>query len=198
MIHDLGGPSSLKEFESEENIYALLEKEQNYFGRFYFSLYKGFSSYLLGDAKGAYEHLANAKNYLSAVPGSVVLADYYIYLPLIALELIDLSNPEEDLQNSIEESITILEKWNSSIPDNFQFRIDLIKAIKKDKEGHVLEALELYDAAIDQATKQEMLPLKAIALEKAGIIDAKSWEKQNWRSLPEGRLFDLSRIWSNQ
>jgi predicted ATPase/signal transduction histidine kinase len=170
LIHDLGGPSSLKEFESEENIYALLEKEQNYFGRFYFSLYKGFSSYLLGDAKGAYEHLANAKNYLSAVPGSVVLADYYIYLPLIALELIDLSNPEEDLQNSIEESITILEKWNSSIPDNFQFRIDLIKAIKKDKEGHVLEALELYDAAIDQATKQEMLPLKAIALEKAGIM----------------------------
>ncbi len=168
LINDLGGPSQLKTFESEGSIYALLEKEQNYFGRFYFSLYKGFSSYLLGDPKEAYVHLANAKNYLSAVPGSAVLADYYIYLPLIALELIDFSNPDEELQNSIEESLVILGKWNSSIPDNFQFRIDLINAIKKDKEGHILDALDLYDSVISQTTKQEMLPLKAIAFEKAG------------------------------
>ncbi|WP_296702621.1 ATP-binding sensor histidine kinase [Algoriphagus sp.] len=170
LINDLGGPSHLTTFESEESIFSLLEKEQNYFGRFYFYLYKGFSSYLLGNPKGAYDYLVNAKNYLSAVPGSVVLADYYIYLPLIALDLIDFSNPDEELQNSIEESVVILEKWNSSIPENFQFRIDLISAIKKDKEGHILDALELYDSVITQTTKQEMLPLKAIAFEKAGIM----------------------------
>ncbi|MBN3581361.1 AAA family ATPase [Algoriphagus aestuarii] len=168
MINDLGGPSSLPAIDPESAIYSLLEKEQNYFGRFYFFLYKGFSSYLLGDTPFAYEQLSIAKNFLSALPGSTVLADYYTYLPLIALELVSGKTPTEEITAEIEESLAILEKWNASIPSNFQFRIDLIRATQLEQKGHILEALDLYDSVISLAAKQEMLPLKALAFEKAG------------------------------
>ncbi|WP_373395772.1 hypothetical protein V8V91_14550 [Algoriphagus halophilus] len=168
MIKDLGGSSSLETIDSESVIYSHLEKEQNYFGRFYFFLYKGFSSYLLGDIPFAYEQVSIAKNYLSALPGSTVLADYYTYLPLIALELVSGKTPSEEITAEIDESLAILEKWNASIPENFQFRIDLIRATQLEQKGHLLEALDLYDSVISLASKQEMLPLKAIAFEKAG------------------------------
>jgi histidine kinase len=167
-LHDLGAPTQLQSIETDEHIYALLEREQNYFGRFYFFLYKGFSSYLLGNTQEAFDYISNAKNYLSAVPGSVVLADYYIYLPMISLELMDPKEPNPELQTAVEESLAVLEKWNASAPENFQFRIDLIHAIQKEKQGHILDALDLYDAVISQTSKNEMLPLKAIAFEKAG------------------------------
>jgi signal transduction histidine kinase len=149
-------------------LFKQIEQANNYSGKMFFFLYKGVVAYLLGKSPEAYDLIKKSGDFLFSVPGLIILVDYHTYTALVILELISSSDSDEELQKSLDESITVLEKWNDSIPENFQFRLDLIHGIQKEMEKDYLGALDFYESAIQLSSTQEVLPIKAIAAEKAG------------------------------
>ncbi len=155
---------------TDDELFALIEQAHNLSGKMFFFVFKAYVSYMQGKPMEAYEHIKNATMLLFAVPGIIIMVDYHTYLPLIALELLAENGPDEELEKVVAESKAALEQWNASVPENFQFRLDLVKAIEQEIAGDHLAALHLYESSVQGASKYAMLPVKAIALEKAGAM----------------------------
>ena len=61
-----------------------------------------------------------------------------------------------------------LQQWADLCPDNFMARLLLIQAEMARLADEVPRAMTLYDAAIDDATEHQFLPVAAITCERAG------------------------------
>ncbi|WP_437876392.1 AAA family ATPase [Sorangium sp. So ce513] len=135
-----------------------------------FCLYlaKGMLLYYFGEPKLAYECLRTGEEYQDAV-GFVTVVQQNLYCSLSALAALDrLSGDERDAALAkVEANQRRLEAWAFHAPENSQHKHDLVGAELARVRRSVVEAMELYDRAIEGARRHGYIQEEALACELA-------------------------------
>lgn len=131
---------------------------------------KTFLSYLFKQPGEAVENAKLAEECISAVPGMIVVAQHNFYYSLALLA--QYWHWEEREQKHALRKVASLQKqmhhWAEHAPCNFQHKYDLVEAERARVKGEQIEALELYEQAIQGAREQGYTHEEALANELAG------------------------------
>ncbi len=162
---------------NEQEYLPLLKQANDRTGLHYFYVNKLILYYLFGDHQQALENAIAAANYLDGVTAFLVVPVFHFYDSLVRLALYpSVSNVEQDsLLNQVEANQEKMRKWTDYAPMNFQHKFDLVEAEKSRVLGERLEAIDLYDRAIQGAKENDYINDVAIAYELA----AKFYLSQN-------------------
>jgi predicted ATPase/signal transduction histidine kinase/CheY-like chemotaxis protein/tRNA A-37 threonylcarbamoyl transferase component Bud32 len=153
----------------EVTMLPLLRKAKNIMSLFAAYLAKLILSYLLKDYISAIENASLAAEYEVSVKGlaTVGLHNFYYSLALLA-QYPHVSKEEQQQYLSIVASNQEkMQKWAFHAPANYQHKYYLVEAEKARILGLSLEAMELYDRAIQGAKEQAYLQEEALANELA-------------------------------
>ncbi|WP_437589412.1 AAA family ATPase [Sorangium sp. So ce1000] len=136
-----------------------------------FSLYlaKGMQLYYFGHTKQACYYLRAAEEFQDAVGGMaiVVVHSFFSALSLLA-ELDRMAESERDAAlATVGASQRALEAWAGSAPENNRHRHDLVSAELARVKCAWVEAMDLYDRAIEGARKHGYMQDEALACELA-------------------------------
>ncbi|PTL78248.1 ATP-binding sensor histidine kinase [Vitiosangium sp. GDMCC 1.1324] len=127
-------------------------------------------SYLLGDIEDAAEMSREAGPHLENIRGQFFTVDHNFYTSLTLAACCDRSTPEQraGLLEQLEAHQRQLGIWADNCPENFRHKHQLVSAELARIAGHHVEALRLYDLAIEGAHREEFLQDEALANELAG------------------------------
>ncbi|XXX76529.1 AAA family ATPase [Sorangium sp. So ce134] len=132
-------------------------------------LAKGMLLYYFGSAQQAYACLRAGEEYQDAAMGMVTDLEYKFYYSLAILAAIDhLPDGERaDALAKVDAFRQRLEMWARSAPENVQHKHDLVSAELARVKQAALEAMDLYDRAIEGARKHGYVQEEALAYELA-------------------------------
>ncbi|MEG4043867.1 AAA family ATPase [Microcoleus sp. Pol17_C1] len=132
-------------------------------------IYKLLLAYLFSNYTAALDHIAQAKPYLMAVSGFVLVPAFHFYAALAHLVLFP-TQPETEQAEIItqaEAHQTTLQQWAQNAPMNHLHKWYLVEAEKNRVLGNKAEAIEMYDRAISGAKDNKFLNEEALANELA-------------------------------
>ncbi|MGA9380571.1 MAG: SpoIIE family protein phosphatase, partial [Phormidium sp.] len=154
---------------NEQEYLPLLKQANDRTGLHYFYVNKLILYYLFGDHQQALENAIAAANYLDGVTAFLVVQVFHFYDSLVRLALYpSVPNVEQDsLLNQVQANQEKMRKWADRAPMNFQHKFDLVEAEKCRILGERLEAIDLYDRAIQGAKENDYINDVAIAYELA-------------------------------
>ena len=123
---------------------------------FYLYLAKVILSYLIKDYGQAVKIAELAATYEDAAVGFLHLPQYSFYYSLSLLGLYSHASPKQKKQymQQVVKNQQKLGKWAKFAPSNNQHKYDLVEAEKQRLAGNKLEAMEMYDRAIQTAKEQ--------------------------------------------
>ena len=143
-----------------------------------FSLFKLILCYLFGESESAQSHAVECRRHL-IVTGMTNEPQLYFYDSLSVL--VKLSPESEEISEvleRVEKNQTELQQhWAKYAPMNYQHKVDLVAAEKCRVFGQKLEAIDLYDRAIQGAKENEYIQEAALAYELAAKFYL-SWGKE--------------------
>jgi len=126
--------------------------------------------YLLNDYDQALDAARLGEPYVQAATGLLYAYVYHFYHSLILLA--HYANVDRAEQAKILEKVAAQQEkmkfLASHAPANFQHKYDLVEAEKARVLGQTLEAMALYDRAIQGARKEQYIQEEALAYERAG------------------------------
>ncbi|QRN93944.1 AAA family ATPase [Archangium violaceum] len=127
-------------------------------------------SYFLGDVEDAWEMSRRTRELLAYLRGWHLLTEHNFYTSLTLAARYDRAPPEEKahLMEELVANQRQLGIWAENCPENYRHKHQLISAELARIEGHHLEALRLYDQAIEAAHREQFLHEEALASELAG------------------------------
>ncbi|WP_437967223.1 AAA family ATPase [Sorangium sp. So ce260] len=136
-----------------------------------FSLHlaKGIQLYFFNYPKNAASSLRAGEEYQDGAAGFITLVEHNFYYSLSTLAAYD-EVPMEERSAAlagVEANQLRLEAWARSAPQNHQHKYDLVKAELARVKQSVLEAMDLYDRAIQGARKHGYMHEEALACELA-------------------------------
>ncbi|MDY6936464.1 MAG: AAA family ATPase [Cyanobacteriota bacterium] len=145
-----------------------LTSASDFFGLYFFHLYKLMLCYLFEDVEAARHHGIEGRNYLVAGAGTVGEAAFYLYdsLGILAAASSPASETSEAFDR-LEENQTKLQHWARYAPMNYQHKVDLVAAEKSRVFGAKADAIEQYDRAIAGAKANQYIQEEALANELA-------------------------------
>ncbi|MBW4492054.1 MAG: AAA family ATPase [Oscillatoria princeps RMCB-10] len=151
---------------------AILEKATK--NNIYLLLYAAYLSktirfYLLGDSAQAAQYAALTSQYVRGVTSLSLNATHNFYYSLALLAQYPGAShcDREQILKQVSANQEIMQQWAKYAPSNFQHKYELLEAEKSRVLGLVLEAIELYDRAIQGAKEKEYLQEEALANELA-------------------------------
>ncbi|HIE02190.1 MAG TPA: GAF domain-containing protein, partial [Thiotrichaceae bacterium] len=156
-----------KFFNEEESI-PLLLKDKDGVSLFCIALSKEQLAYLFKDNQLALEQANQAGQYINFVPGMILNAIHNFYDSLIYLAAYpnaDEVTRQEYLQKVVENQKQ-MQAWAHHAPMNYQHKYDLVEAEKARILGQ-LEAIDLYERAIEGARENSYIQEEALAYELA-------------------------------
>jgi PAS domain S-box-containing protein len=125
--------------------------------------------FLSGDYAEALAAADKAKLLLSAVVGSIQLLDYFYYAALTVAACYEKASADE--QNSWHETLTAyqeqLREWVEDYPPTFADKHALVSAEIARLEGRALDAMQLYEQAIQSAREHGFVQNEGLAHEVA-------------------------------
>lgn len=127
--------------------------------------------YLYRRYEEAWNALEQAKATLAALSGHAAGMGTYGYTQaLTALALFENAPPErqQEFSTLVNAHLAQFEIWAGNCPANFKHKLLLIKAENARVQGHPLEAVILYNAAIESAQQSGYVQEEALANELAG------------------------------
>jgi predicted ATPase/serine phosphatase RsbU (regulator of sigma subunit)/tRNA A-37 threonylcarbamoyl transferase component Bud32 len=141
-------------------------------------------AFWFGNYTIALEMAKQAEPTLALVPGYIVGFEHYFLYPLILTALYADSSDQEKKEylQQIEWCEQKMKVWAENSPENFLHRYRLIQAEKSRMTGNEIEAMRLYDQAIQLAKEGEFLQNAALGNELA----ARFWlenGKENFASI---------------
>ncbi len=147
-------------------------RSRNIIGACYFLIAKAQTLYLYQHYEQALACIMAAKEDLSFISGTSVMAEYNFYQSLILLALCD----QDDTGNTerllkIEKLQLQLRVWAVNCEENFLHKYLLVNAELARVEGRVIDAINGYDDAIESARVNGFIQNEALAFELA----AKFW-----------------------
>ncbi|MEG4035477.1 AAA family ATPase [Microcoleus sp. S36b_A4] len=147
-------------------------------------IYKLLLAYLFSNYTAALDHIAQAKPYLMAVSGFVLVPAFHFYAALTHLALFP-TQPETEQAEIItqaEAHQTTLQQWAQNAPMNHLHKWYLVEAEKHRVLGNKAEAIEIYDRAIAGAKENQFLNEEALANELAAKFYLE-WGKEKFAQL---------------
>jgi predicted ATPase/serine phosphatase RsbU (regulator of sigma subunit)/tRNA A-37 threonylcarbamoyl transferase component Bud32 len=127
-----------------------------------------------------------AEQYVPSSAGLLVTAqhNFYYSLNLLAFCIATISHgaSQQDEINLCLEKIRSnqaqMQQWAENCPENYQNKYDLVEAEKASLLGNILEAMDLYDRAIEGAKEQGFIHEEAIAYERASEFYSRLGRKE--------------------
>jgi hypothetical protein len=164
------GRHTLSDGQFEEAGYAAgLEAAGLRFAASWYYVAKLQLSYLHGDHHAALEMGLEAQRLLGS-GGVYFTTEHKFYLALARAALIPTSGEEAKREHGAELSQlqSLLAKWTEHVPENFRHKHLLVSAEMARIAGRELEAIDLYDRAIEAAHVAEFVHHEALANELCG------------------------------
>lgn len=136
----------------------------------YFYLRKFQLCYLFGEYEKCLEILPDLEKVFPNLPAHIAYTEFYFYKALLflALPVSTIEEEKKQREEKFTEAHGLLKLWSSHCEDNFLHQFLLVEAEKARIEGRDLEAMQLFEKAIDSARKYEYTQNAAIANELAG------------------------------
>ncbi|WP_257458561.1 GAF domain-containing sensor histidine kinase [Archangium lipolyticum] len=127
-------------------------------------------SYLLGDIEDAREMSRRGQGFLLFLQGWHLLTEHNFYTSLSLTARYDKASPGEKahLLEELAANQRQLAIWAENCPENYRHKHLLVSAELARIEGRHLEALRLYDQAIEGAHREQFIHEEALANELAG------------------------------
>ncbi len=141
--------------------------------------YKLMLAYFFGNYTTALEHSAQAKQYLMALSGMILIPIFHFYTALTYLALFP-TQPEQEQGEFLslaQTHQTTLQQWAQNAPMNHLHKWYLVEAEKHRVLGNKAEAIEHYDRAIIGAKENDYIQEEALANELAAKFYL-DWDKQ--------------------
>jgi len=130
-------------------------------------IYKLFLAYFFGDYKAALENITQAKQYLIALSGLILIPSFHFYAALTHLALFDREPEEAELAALIETDQTILQQSAQNAPMNHLHKWYLFEAERQRVLGNKAKAIDYYDRAISKAKENGYIQEEALSNELA-------------------------------
>ncbi|MFP3794771.1 AAA family ATPase [Paraburkholderia sp. SIMBA_027] len=118
--------------------------------------------YFAGDIEGALAAGARAAPLVWTSSGHFELAEYHFFSALAGLR------SAQTVDAALEAHVSKVQAWAASCPANFEARAALLEAELACVRGAEMEAMRLYERAIDSARANRLLHVEALAAERAG------------------------------
>ncbi len=152
------------------------QSHKNAFALCCFYILKSQILYLYGKPTEALNGILEAKKRLAFVQGCFPITEYYFYDSLIRAALYLEADDAERKQywQQLESNLGQMKIWADNCPENFLHKYLLIAAERATLSGKDLEAMDLYDQAIESARKNEFIQNEALGNELA----ARFWSKK--------------------
>ncbi len=135
----------------------------------YIYLNKLLLCYWLENYSEAIENIAIAENYLDAVVGMPVVPVFHFYDSLVRLAVYS-DTPEseqQELLDRVQANQEKMQKWGHHAPMNYLHKFYLVEAERHRVLNQKIEAIEMYDKAINVAKENEYIHEEALAHELA-------------------------------
>ncbi|OJJ14988.1 hypothetical protein BKI52_41275 [marine bacterium AO1-C] len=153
---------------------AILERttqNQTFSSTFNTHTYQAIAQLIFGDIQAATQSLGECLKLIAYNVGNVQYVIFQYYFPLIHLQLIK-AQPEtkDEILPQIQDFIDKLKQLCELNPDNFLNKYKLIEAELAHIEGDYLQAMDLYEEAIEAGKAQGFLLENAIASQLAAAF----------------------------
>ena len=176
------GPLSLSDDSFDEELFVASMRAAKFFaGLYQYHQVQVQIRYLFGDYAGALNMAVEAEQWSPFVAGSYNWTEASFYICLIVAALLPTADEptRATYTKLLETHLAKLAGWAETGAENFRHKHLLILAELARGEGKVLEAMALYDEAIEGARKNEFMNHEALANELA----AKFYLQQGRRSI---------------
>ncbi|MEP6490289.1 trifunctional serine/threonine-protein kinase/ATP-binding protein/sensor histidine kinase [Microcoleus vaginatus GB2-A3] len=163
-------PCHLKgEAYDEETMLQLYQRTNNYLGIHYLYLHKLVLCYLFENYPEAFKNIAEIESYLSAGTGLITVAIFYFYDSLVRLAVYSDTplSEQQELLDRVQANQEKMQKWAHHAPMNHLHKFYLVEAERHRVLGEKIEAIEMYDKAINLAKENEYINEEALAHELA-------------------------------
>ncbi|HIK10641.1 MAG TPA: AAA family ATPase [Oscillatoriaceae cyanobacterium M33_DOE_052] len=168
--------------DKDADYQANCQANQNFYGLCVYLIRSLQIRYLCGDFAGALQRAQAAEKLLVFITGTLPVADYTFYHALTLAALYESAPPETSEEYSglasrsdYWEQLTAyrgqLQIWANNSPANFGHKLFLVEAEMARLQGQDLQAIDLYDRAIESAVEYEFVHQEALGNELA----AKFW-----------------------
>jgi len=158
-------------FDNEAMLQGLKETEFG-FGICYHQTFVSWLAYLQGDLQRAYNSTLEARKTIDYAFAFMFAPDHYYYDALIRLAYVE-QNPNKLKQNPeklIAVNLEKLAKAAASGPMNYEHKLFILKGQLARLKGRTLEAMGLFEKAIESARANGYLNNEALACEFAGRL----------------------------
>ncbi|NES93326.1 MAG: serine/threonine-protein kinase PknK, partial [Okeania sp. SIO2B9] len=153
------------------------QQYQNFHSLCIYLINKSFILYLYRDLDSALHNILEAKKYLTFIIGTVPTTEFNFYYSLILAALYThvSETKQTEYWQQLEKNQQQMKIWADNCQENFEHKYLLVEAEKASISGKNLEAIDLYNQAIESAKKNEFIQYEALGNELA----AKYWLNQN-------------------
>lgn len=130
---------------------------------------KQIAAYIFGEYESSLEQAENTRKFQTAVTNVAIDADHHFYYALTLTALYSGSCPARQTEygKTLDEILQKLANWKSNCPENFLNRYALVSAERARLDGRDLEAMGLYEQAIDSARENGLIQNESLACEVA-------------------------------
>ncbi|CAN99308.1 Protein kinase [Sorangium cellulosum So ce56] len=164
---------------SEEACLAALTRASFGCGIAFYHIIRLILLYSHGRLEEALAAAEAARPVLGAVMAMPIEATYHFYLALTLVALGERDARERERHaGALSASLEKLELWARHCPDNFRVKLVLVLAEAARASGRDVEAMGLYDDAIDAARQSEFVQYEALASELAGLYYARKGRRR--------------------
>ena len=138
-----------------------------------YNIFKSQILFLYGDYKQALNQARESQNSLVFVSGVPIQAEHYLYYSLTLTALYPTASPtqQQEYWETLEANQQKMKIWADNCPENFLHKYLLVEAEISRISGKEIEAIDLYDRAIDSAHENGYIQNEALGNELA----AKFW-----------------------
>jgi PAS domain S-box-containing protein len=165
-----GSPSSFDGDAYREEAALLVFRKADYLpGIAFFHIMKQIAAFLFGQYEEAIEHAGRARQLVGDILIMPIHATHFFFHALTLSALHSGVGPERrtELAERLDALLPRLKRWADDCPENHLNRYLLVLAEKARIEGRDLEAIRLYEQAIDSARDNGFLHLESLACERA-------------------------------
>ncbi|MDJ0557386.1 MAG: AAA family ATPase, partial [Microcoleaceae cyanobacterium MO_207.B10] len=168
-------------FETDKNTEAEYiencQKHQNFYSLCIYLIHKSYVLYLYGNLDLALDTILAAQKYLEFITATLATTKFNFYYSLILAALYPNASKtqQKEYWQQLEINQQQIKIWADNCQENFEHKYLLVAAEMARISGKNLEAIELYDSAINSASKNEFIQYEALGNELA----AKFWFSQD-------------------
>jgi histidine kinase len=152
--------------------------------------------YLLNKFKIALNYINQVQQYLGAIFGFSVSSEYYFYYSLILASLYQQCDTQTQISylKQIHQNQQQYKIWADSCPDNFLHKYLLVEAEIARISGKKWQALDLYDQAINLASRNEFIQIEALANELAALC-CENHDKEDFAKIYMTKAYNCYDKW---